>query len=87
MHRLKLPTQLLPLLTEYQALLQQVDAWFDRCQAAFGPELIRCRRGCSECCRGLFDITLLEAALLQQGVALLPSGVQGIVRQKSRLRL
>jgi len=82
-----LPTQLLPLLTDYKALLQQVDDWFDRCQTKLGSQLIHCRRGCSECCRGLFDITLLEAALLQQGLAQLPAEVQGRVLQKSSYRL
>ncbi|TFH54348.1 MAG: YkgJ family cysteine cluster protein, partial [Candidatus Zixiibacteriota bacterium] len=87
MNTLKLPTQLLPLLTEYKDLLQQVDVWFDRCQTKIGSQLIHCRRGCSECCRGLFDITLLEVALLQQGLAQLPAEVQGRVLQKSRYRL
>jgi Fe-S-cluster containining protein len=87
MNKQSLLPQLLTLLADYQALLQQVDAWFDRCLVAVGPQQIRCRRGCSECCRGLFDISVLDAALLQQGVAQLPLEVQGRVRQQSRSRL
>ncbi|MCK7497011.1 MAG: hypothetical protein MZW92_43560 [Comamonadaceae bacterium] len=34
--------------------------------------LLACRKGCSACCRGLFDITLLDAFLLREGFAQLP---------------
>ncbi len=49
---------------EYRRLLEEVDAWFVRCLAAV-PGQIACTSGCSGCCRGLFDITLLDAALLR----------------------
>lgn len=54
------------LLDRYGALLGEVDAWFQRCLEQH-PELIECRNGCSECCRGLFDITLLDAFYLRRG--------------------
>ena len=54
------------LLDRYGALLCQVDDWFQRCLERY-PELIACRNGCSECCRGLFDITLLDAVYLKRG--------------------
>jgi Fe-S-cluster containining protein len=54
------------LLNRYGALLGEVDAWFQRC-LVLHPELIACRNGCSACCRGLFDITLLDAYYLRQG--------------------
>lgn len=83
----ELPDKLLSILNDYRALLGEVDAWFDRCQRQLGPELVTCRRGCSACCRGLFDITLIEAALLQQGLAGLPAVVQQQVLVRSRERL
>lgn len=53
-------------LSAYAELLSEVDAWFARSSLAAGDQ-IACRRGCSACCRGLFDITLLDARLLKQG--------------------
>jgi Fe-S-cluster containining protein len=67
------------ILITYSELLSEVDAWFARCSLAAG-DLIACRRGCSACCRGLFDITLLDAALLKQGFdALEPAQKQQIL--------
>jgi len=83
----ELPDNLLPILDDYRALLGEVDVWFDRCQQQLGQELVQCRRGCSDCCRGLFDITLIEAALLQQGVVALPAAAQQEVLARSRARL
>lgn len=63
------------LLVRYQALLSEVDNWFSRCSLAAG-DAVACRRGCSACCRGLFDITLLDAFLLKDGFDRLPSKKQ-----------
>ncbi|MFA7405535.1 MAG: YkgJ family cysteine cluster protein [Pelobacteraceae bacterium] len=54
------------LLDRYGALLGEVDTWFQRC-LELHPDLIACRTGCSACCRGLFDITLLDASYLKRG--------------------
>lgn len=54
------------LLDRYGVLLSEVDAWFRRCLEQH-QDLIACRNGCSECCRGLFDITLLDAFYLKRG--------------------
>ena len=59
------------LLDSYGALLGEVDGWFARCLELY-PEAIACRSGCSACCRGLFDITLLDALYLRRGFDLLP---------------
>lgn len=74
------------LLVPYQTLLSQVDAWFSRCSLAAG-DAIACRRGCSGCCRGLFDITLLDAFLLKDGFDQLPSQTQQPVEQAARSRI
>lgn len=60
------------LLSQYRRLLAEVDRWFASCLERF-PDDIACARGCSSCCRGLFDITLLDAALLRSGFDLLPA--------------
>lgn len=74
------------ILKKYGALLAEVDAWFMRCMEAF-PAEIACRSGCSECCRGLFDITLLDACYLKYGFDRLDAPVQATVRAKAIARL
>jgi Fe-S-cluster containining protein len=54
-------------LAKYVQLLEEVDAWFARCMATVGTSSIVCGSGCTGCCRGLFDITLLDAFLLKTG--------------------
>lgn len=72
------------LLERYGALLGEVDTWFQHCLEQH-PELIACRNGCSECCRGLFDITLLDAFYLKSGFDKLPESEKTkIVRAASR---
>lgn len=60
------------LLEKYGSLLREVDGWFRKCSERY-PDYIRCHSGCSSCCRGLFDITLLDAIYLKQGFDLLPA--------------
>jgi Fe-S-cluster containining protein len=72
------------LLDRYEALLDEVDAWFRRSLEQH-PDLIACRNGCSECCRGLFDITLLDALYLKRGFDRLPEPLKAeLVREASR---
>lgn len=63
------------LLDRYGELLREVDAWFQRSLEQY-PGLIACRNGCSECCRGLFDITLLDAYYLRRGFDILPESLK-----------
>ena len=70
----------------YRRLLGQVDAWFTGCLEAGGTAL-SCHGGCSACCRGLFDITLLDAVLLKNAFASLAPAIQADVLQKCRARL
>ncbi|MDD2853100.1 MAG: YkgJ family cysteine cluster protein [Desulfuromonadaceae bacterium] len=68
------------LLDRYGALLREVDAWFQQCQERH-PEQIACHNGCSSCCRGLFDITLLDAYYLRYGFNALPIDQKIDIRQ------
>jgi Fe-S-cluster containining protein len=61
-------SDLAPSVTAYRQLLGEVDSWFTTCLQAGGSALA-CRGGCSSCCRGLFDITLLDAWLLKDAFA------------------
>ena len=74
------------ILDRYGSLLSEVDSWFAGCLERHG-DMITCARGCSECCRGLFDITLLDALYLRRGFDLLPETVQESVRVKAGARL
>ncbi len=75
------------LLNKYRRLLEEVDIWFAGCIERAAPGQIRCAAGCSACCRGLFDITLLDARLLQEGFRRLPAGDRQAVLQRARPRL
>lgn len=55
------------LLSRYGELLREVDVWFQDCIVRH-PQQIACHDGCASCCRGLFDITLLDAFYLKLGV-------------------
>ena len=70
----------------YDRLLRKVDTWFSACVTRY-PALIRCGKGCSGCCRSLFDITLLDAWFLNHGFRKLPDDIREVVRRKARLRL
>ncbi len=74
------------LLDSYGALLGEVDAWFQRC-LDLHPDLIACRNGCSECCRGLFDITLLDAFYLKYGFEKLPESLKTKIVASATKRL
>lgn len=74
------------LLDQYGALLGEVDIWFQRCLERH-PDLIACRNGCSACCRGLFDITLLDAYYLRRGFTSLPEPIKNDLFLKASRRL
>ena len=73
-------------LKQYRRLLESIDSWFQQAQLQF-PQAIQCRLGCSGCCRGFFDITLLDAALVHHGLQQLsPERIESI-RTRSSIRL
>jgi len=74
------------ILESYANLLREVDLWFAAC-LAHHPAEIACRQRCSACCRGLFDITLLDALYLRSGFQKLPLDVRNEVQRKAISRL
>ncbi len=74
------------IMTGYARLLAEVDGWYTRCRKAY-PDEIRCREACSECCRSLFDITLVDAWYLRLGFAGLPEPVRRKIIAKAEARL
>ena len=75
------------LINAYRDLLGEIDTWFETCQQSAPPGILACRLGCSACCRGLFDITLLDAFWLRDGFAQLPAQVREEVLGRCRPRL
>ncbi len=73
------------LLQSYQQLLEEIDRWFAGCIDQF-PEQIECNKGCSACCRALFEINLLDAALLQQGLQQLDATIRQQVLARAQNR-
>jgi Fe-S-cluster containining protein len=74
------------ILQEYGELLRKVGIWFAGC-AGKHPTAIFCRTGCSDCCRSLFDITLLDALYLKTGFDRLDAGIRARVVDKAKTRL
>jgi Fe-S-cluster containining protein len=70
-------------LDRYRTLLAGVDAWFGRVAGRFAAR-VACRRGCHDCCLGLFDVTPLDAALLQEGLAALAEAEREGIRDRAR---
>ena len=54
--------------SEYEALVAQIDAVFQKVAGNFASE-VKCRQGCSDCCHALFDLTLIEAMYLNSRFA------------------
>lgn len=44
----------------YEAVTAEVDAVFNKFETEMG-DLVKCGKGCSDCCNALFDVTLVEA--------------------------
>jgi Fe-S-cluster containining protein len=70
------------ILDRYENLLGEVDGWFETCLSRHAGS-IACHQGCSACCRGVFDITLLDALCLKRGFDRLPISVQQDVQLKA----
>jgi Fe-S-cluster containining protein len=45
---------------KYEAIVAEVDAVFKKFETEM-PDLVKCGKGCSDCCYALFDVTLVEA--------------------------
>jgi Fe-S-cluster containining protein len=64
-------------------LLSHADWWFRRSRAAL-LESLPCRRGCHHCCIGIFAITRLDAAAIQDGLAGLIADVRDEIIETAR---
>lgn len=70
-------------MSAYRALLETLDAWFACGRDAAGPGVIPCRRTCSACCHGVFDISPADAQLVAEGLAALPPEQAAALRSRA----
>ncbi len=74
-----------PYFEKYKALVQQVDAVFEKVQEEFS-ECVVCEVGCSDCCHALFDLTLIEAMFIKsQFDALIPNEQRAKLIEKANV--
>lgn len=69
--------------SDYLRIAAEWEAEFARNRAQYG-ERIHCRRGCSDCCSQMFQITEVEAAYISRGVKELPTDVRERMQQRAR---
>jgi Fe-S-cluster containining protein len=70
----------------YRRLLGRLDAWFGRGRERH-PGVIPCAAGCSDCCRGPFDVSVADMALLLEGLERLAPGARDAVLSRARAQL
>lgn len=64
----------------YRQLLGELDEWFARGVVDAGHDIVLCRRGCSACCNGPFDISPADAQLVAAAVEQLDPSVRSHVQ-------
>ncbi len=67
----------------YQQLLNDLDEWFKHGVADAGPDVVLCRRGCSVCCNGPFDISPADAEMVANAVQALPAETRSVVQLRA----
>lgn len=68
---------------DYLRIASNWEAEFARNKAIYG-EKIHCRKGCSDCCSQMFQITEIEAAYISRAAKELPPEVRERMRERAR---
>lgn len=68
----------------YRELLGDLDQWFARGVANAGHNVVLCRRGCSACCLGPFDLSAADAEIVADAVDRLEPAMRDLVRIRAR---
>jgi Fe-S-cluster containining protein len=63
-------------------LFEGTSHWFDRARAAL-LEQIPCARGCSDCCKGVFAVTILDRVQIHQGLSSLEAEKRQVIVQRA----
>ncbi|MGO8813055.1 MAG: YkgJ family cysteine cluster protein [Terriglobia bacterium] len=72
-------------MTKYKSLLRIASDWeaeFERNRQLHGVK-IQCRRGCTDCCHHLFQITEIEAAFISHALKTMPIEKQEHLKQRA----
>jgi Fe-S-cluster containining protein len=72
------------LLEEYQLFLKELDTWFRSVRVKYGDRM-QCGKGCTLCCRGLFDVPLADAFRAAAGYQRLSASIKNDVLRRARL--
>jgi Fe-S-cluster containining protein len=75
-----------PFFQRYLEMAEEVAAEFERNRRLHG-ERIHCRRGCTDCCHQIFQITEIEAAYISRQVKRLPPETRRLLRERARAYL
>lgn len=67
----------------YPEVLATLDRWFERGVTEAGPGVVLCRRRCSACCLGPFDISPADAEQVASAVDRLEPAVRSLVRLRA----
>ena len=67
----------------YSEVLAELDAWFARGVREAGPGVVLCRRGCSACCNGPFDISPADAELVAAAINRLAPEIRSLVQLRA----
>jgi hypothetical protein len=71
-------------LQRHQEMARRLDEWFRALQAKHADRM-RCRRGCAQCCYGLFDVSLPDAFRIAQAVSALSQNTRSEVLERARI--
>lgn len=67
----------------YRQVLATLDRWFERGVSEAGAGVVLCRRGCSACCLGPFDVSPADAELVAGAVDRLEPAVRSLVQLRA----
>jgi Fe-S-cluster containining protein len=70
-------------ISQFLEIAAEWESEFARNKKEYG-ERIHCRRGCTDCCSQMFQITEIEAAYISQGVKRLPPKEREKLRERAR---
>lgn len=67
----------------YRKILDRADTFFTEVAARL-PDQLECRRGCTMCCHGLFEIGAADVSLIADGVRTLAPSVRSALVERAR---
>jgi len=78
------PDRVLTVMDVYNRFLRDLDTWFRAVRVKYG-ERMQCRKGCAQCCYGLFDVSVPDAFRVAEGYHRLAPSLRNNVLHRSTL--